>query len=97
MYVLAALPFNLLLAKWSIDEGCRIFQSVAPGAERLCLLHADCPAMGLVAVKTLQPCLCHMQIMLAYPCFITMAVLQAVLAGQLYLSMWLMAVKAFKR
>ncbi len=85
-------PSPLLL----VDKRCRVFQSVAPGAESLCLLVADCPTMGLVTVKTLQPRLCHMQIMLPYPCFIAMAVLQAVLAGQLYLSMRLMAVKAFQ-
>ncbi len=60
------------------------------------LLFADGPAMCLMAVKTLQSRLCHMQIMLSYPCFTAMAVLQTVLTGQLYLSMRLMAVKAFQ-
>jgi len=64
----------------SVDKRCRVFQSVAPGTERLCLLVANCPSMGLVAVKTLEPRLCHMQIMLSNLCFVTVTTLQAVLA-----------------
>ena len=53
---------------------------MAPGAESLRLLAADCPSMGFVAVKTLEPCLGHVEIMLSDFRFIAMAVLQAVLA-----------------
>ncbi len=60
------------------------------------LLLADCPAMSLVAVEALQSGLGHMQVMLSHSCFVAVAVLQTVLAGQLDLSMRLMTVKAFQ-
>lgn len=66
-------------------------------AEVFRLFFAYAPGMRLMAVKARQPCLCHVEIVLPDPCFVTMAGLQAVLTGRLYLPMGMMAIKTFQR
>jgi hypothetical protein len=52
---------------------------MTPAAEAFRLFMADGPGVGLMAVKAVELCLRHMEIVLAHFCFVAVAVLQAVL------------------
>ena len=60
-----------------VYELLRLFELVAAGAEGFRLSGAHYPGMGLVTVKTLHALL-HVEVVLAYFCFIGMALSQTV-------------------